>query len=136
MEKVSAKIAIDSVNEWLDHKRVARNRRDAYQGMIDNMVESVMSGDLVLMEDMKFKHILVFPLKNKEGEETVTELIYKDRISDVDLTPYKKIVKGNDLDASLKKTILALTGVAMGIINNLDSSTDRQIAESIAVFFV
>jgi hypothetical protein len=136
MGKVKFDIAQDSVNEWLDHKRISANKRESLQGMIDNMVEAVVSGDLALKEDMTWEHVLIFPPKNKEGVETIKSITYKPRISEIDLAPHKRTVKGNDFDASLKRTILALTGQAIGVINNLDSSTDKQIADSIAVFFV
>lgn len=136
MPKVNLDIAVDNVNQWLNHKKISQNKRESLQGMIDNLVGAVADGNLVLMEDMKLRHILVFPLEDEMGNSSLTELVYKPRLSDAQLEPYKKSVKGSDFDSSLKRTILALTGQSLGVINLLDGSTDRQIAESIAVFFV
>jgi len=136
-QKVPYDIAGKEVTKWLDYKRIPENKREALQGMVDNLTTAVSEGTLSLdHENYEWNHTLVFPLQNGEGETTVNEIKYKARITDVDLSRFKRVVKGTDFDASLKKTILALTGQALGVINNLDSSTDRQIAESIAVFFV
>lgn len=134
-EAVNYETAVADVTSWLDHKKVSQNKRDSLQGMIDNITGAVSDGSLVLMEDMKWKHILKFPL-TADGNVTTAELSYKPRINDANIEPYKKVVKGVDFDSSLKRVILALTGKSLGEINNLDSSTDRAIAESIAVFFV
>lgn len=128
---VSLAIATDTVNDWLNFKRIPLNKREALQSMIDNMVNAVVEGDLVLDEETKvWKHTLIFP------EGAISELTYKPRISDRDTDKYAKAAKGTDFQAIMKRTILALTDAPLGVINALDSSTDKQIAESIAIFFV
>lgn len=133
MEKVSIDVAISDVVRWMDHKRVPEKRRNALQAAQDTLVDAITDGSLILEDDFKWRHILVFPL---EGEVGVTELKYKSRLTDLDTEPYKKIVKGLDFDSQMKQTKLALTGQPLGVISKLDSSTDKQIADAIALFFV
>jgi hypothetical protein len=137
MSKVNKEIAISSVKGWLDYKRLPAKKREDAQSMIDVLVDAVEGGVIVIDEDDKFaiKHKLNFPLES-DGVASITELRYRSRITDAHIRPYKNSVKGQDFDASLTRAILALTQQPMGVIDGLDKSTDRQIAESIAVFFV
>ena len=134
MTKVPLDQATNEVHEWLNHKRIPANRREALQSMIDNLANAIADGVIVINDNNQIEHTLVFPLEGETGG--VQKLIYKSRLSDADLEPYKRVLKGTDFDSTLKRTILALTGQPLGVINKLDSSTDKGTAESIAVFFV
>lgn len=131
-EVVSIAMATDEVKSWLDHKRIPQNKRDSFQAMIDNLIAAVVDGDLSLDDNFNWHHKLIFPLEGSID----SKLTYKPRISDVHLSKYEKAVKGTEFSAIMKRTILALTDAPLGVINNLDTSTDKQIAESIAIFFV
>ena len=130
---VSIDIATADVKRWMDHKRVAEKRRAELVSAQEIMVNAIMEGSLVLEDDMKWKHTLIFPL---EGEIGVTEIKYKPRLNDSDIEPYRKIVKGSDFESQMKQVKMALTSQPVGIINALDSSTDKQISDAIALFFV
>jgi hypothetical protein len=133
-QKVTLEVAIAEVQKWLDFKRISPNRRESLQSMIDNLANAVVDGTIVINDNNQIEHTLVFPLEGETGG--IQKLTYKSRLSDADLEPYKRTLKGTDFDSTLKRTILALTGQPLGVINRLDSSTDKGTAESIAVFFV
>lgn len=134
MTKVPLDVATGEVHAWLDYKRIPANRRESLQSMIDNLANALAEGNVVINEKQQIVHKLIFELEGETGG--IQELVYKSRLSDSDLEPYKRVLKGTDFDSTLKRTILALTGQPLGVINKLDSSTDKGIAESIAVFFV
>lgn len=130
-QKVSLDTARAEVEKWQDMKRIPEKKREALSTMADNMVEAIMSGNLVFEEETgTLRQTLVFP----EGTG-VTELTYKLRITDRDKEQHKRLIKGDSFADELTRTILALTGASINAIRNLDTSTDRGLAESIAVFF-
>jgi hypothetical protein len=130
---VSIDVATADVKRWMDHKRIAEKRRAELVSAQEIMVNAIMDGSLILEDDMKWKHTLIFPI---EGEVGVSEIKYKSRLTDMDIEPYRKIVKGSDFDSQMKQVKLALTNKPVGVINALDSSTDKQISDAIALFFV
>lgn len=134
MTKVPLDQATNEVHEWLDYKRIPANRRESLQSMVDNLANAIADGVVVINDKNQIEHTLIFELEGETGG--IQKLTYKSRLSDADLEPYKRTLKGTDFDSTLKRTILALTGQPLGVINRLDSSTDKGIAESIAVFFV
>lgn len=134
MTKVPLDQATNEVHAWLDYKRIPTNRRESLQSMVDNLANAIADGVVVINDKNQIEHTLIFELEGETGG--IQKLTYKSRLSDADLEPYKRTLKGTDFDSTLKRTILALTGQPLGVINRLDSSTDKGIAESIAVFFV
>lgn len=134
MTKIPLDQATNEVHAWLDYKRIPANRRESLQSMVDNLANAIADGVVVINDKNQIEHMLIFELEGETGG--IQKLIYKSRLSDADLEPYKRTLKGTDFDSTLKRTILALTGQPLGVINRLDSSTDKGIAESIAVFFV
>lgn len=133
-EVMPLKMAKETIEKWLDSKRISEKDRTTQEGTIENLVEAVRYGNLVLNEeDFSLTQSLVFPLGT---HEEVSQLTYKNRIADRDIEPYRKLVKGDDINGILTRTILALTDKPVNVIRGLDKSTDRQLADSIAIFFV
>jgi hypothetical protein len=131
---VSKKIADKTIISWLDYKKIDSLQREEQEAQIKAMSSYVENGDLILNEDFTFKHILKFPLGD-EGKASVTELTYKARLRDQDLSHKLSMVKSDDGDGRLLAHIEALTGEVKGIIKALDKE-DIKIARSIAVFFL
>jgi hypothetical protein len=134
MSKVNFDLAKAEVDGWLDKKRIPSKKRESLSGMIDNLIDAVVEGDLTIDEETGIMtHTLVVPIGESEGYK---ELKYKLRITGKDVEPHKKLIKGSDFGDELTRIILALTGAPINVIRQLDMGTDRSIAEAIAVFFV
>jgi len=136
MSKVNRDTAIQTVNEWLDFKKVKATKREGLAAMIESLIEAVMDGTLVLDEKMNWIQKLDFPITSQEGATMCESLTFKPRITDKEIQSHSKAVKGQTFSDELTKRILALTGENIGYIQALDSSTDRPLAENIAVFFM
>jgi len=135
-EKVPMEMAISEVNTWLDHKKVKPKKREAMKGMIDLLVDAIVAGELSLMEDMKWKHTLAFPLTGEGGSVSVSEITYLPRMNDAMKEQYRRGLKGDDLNTQTLLTLCALTRQPINVIRNLDDSTDRSVADAIAFFFM
>jgi hypothetical protein len=137
MEVVSVEVATATVNEWLDFKKIPDARKAALSGMIEVLVNAVSEGHLSLDEETKtWNHALIFPIENNDGVVTVRELKYKARINEFDKSNPKRVVKGTDFDSQMLVAKLALTKADVNVLKSLDESTDKQISDAIAIFFV
>lgn len=132
MDKITREVAEAEVNSWLDYKKIGQEKRETYKKNIDNMVEAIMDGWLMLQEDKTFKHLLKFEV----GEEKkVTELSYTPRITVSKINTAMKGVPSNDGDARILAYAHALTGTAKGILSKLDTE-DYNISQAIVLFFL
>jgi hypothetical protein len=128
---VSDEQAVKEIDSWLDYKKIDENQREEHETFIKALVSYVKSGNLVLNEDKTFTHKLKFPMETAE----ISELIYKARITEREITQKLHGVKADDSDGRLSAHIAALTGQVRGIIGNMDKE-DYKIARSIAIFFL
>lgn len=136
MEKVSSEIATATVKKWLDYKRVPEVKRASLSAMTDQLASAIQDGSLSLNEDThEWHHELVFPIENDKGEVTVRSLVYKPRLNDLQMDRAKKLVKDADFDGTLLRAKVALTGADLNVLRSLDLSTDKPIADAIAIFF-
>ena len=129
MEKVNLETATKDVERWLDYKKVKPRRREQFQAFIDTLVDAVQVGQLVLEDDMTFKMNLDFPVAE------TSELKFKPRISDTQLSNYKRNIKGADAwDTQQLVLLCGLTDQSTAIIKGMDTS-DRNTADAIIIFF-
>ncbi len=132
-QKVTAEQAEREINGWLDRKKIFNSTRDDHEASIRVLVDAIMFGCLILNEDDTFTHNLLFPI---EGESASTDVLtYKSRINFRMLEPYLKGVANNDGSGRVFAHLACLTGVAKGILKNLDPA-DRRISDAIVVFFI
>lgn len=130
--KVSFEIAEAEVNSWLDYKKVDDLQREDQEGQIKALISFVQGGFLELNEDKTFTHKLKFAVGESEA---TTQLTYKARLTEREISQKLHGVKSDDGDGRLLAHIQALTGQAKGIIAAMDKE-DFKIARAIAVFFV
>ena len=129
MEKVNFKTANQEVEKWLDYKKVKPSRRESLRAQIDLLVEAVQLGQLTLGNDHEWIMALDFPV----GE--TNELTFKARITDAELSSYKRNIKGADAwDTQQLVFLCGLTTQTLGMIKKLDTS-DRVVADAIILFF-
>ena len=134
-KKINLKTAEAEIKKWLDYKKVSPKKRESLQDNIDNMVDCIVDGTLVLQDDMKLLHTLSFPLENDKGEVTVKELIYKPRLQVRDINVKMKGLKPTDADGRIIGYTRALTDQPAEVIKSLDTE-DNTLAQHITGFFL
>jgi hypothetical protein len=128
---VSDEQAREEIESWLDYKKIDEAQREDGEDSIKNLVSYMKSGYLILNEDKTFTHKLKFPLEKAD----ISELIYKARITEREISQKLHGIKADDGDGRLAAHVAALTGQVMGIVKALDKE-DFKIARTIALFFV
>lgn len=137
-EKVSIGVAHEMVTKWLDGKKISDQKRIKYESMVENIVDAVVAGHLTLDEEtLVWKLDLCFPIGLNTDFEIKT-LSFKPRVNTIEKNKYRKSVKptGDAFQDSLRLTLCALTDASINVVDGLDDSTDKQVADSIAIFFV
>lgn len=130
MELVNRETAQADIQRWIEAKRIKGSILEAKKPQIEMLIQAVQDGDLIVNEDCTLTQNLLF----EPGGET--KLTYKTRITQIDIDKAKEHVKGNDFDTLILRTQYALTGAMVNVLRNLDLSTDRVLADTIAVFFM
>jgi hypothetical protein len=131
--RVSLEIAKQEIESWLEYKKISEKKREANRDTIENLVDAISEGYLVLESETKeLVHTLKFPT---EGDQPIKELKYAPRLNGNKLNPYMVGVKTSDTDERVRGYIAALTSTSRGLVRALDSE-DLSIAQSIAIFFI
>lgn len=133
LEKVNIDTATETINSWLDYKRVRDGKRVSYKASIETMIDAVREGSLVLDEETKeLKYKLLFPI---ESEVNTTELTFKPRLKVSAVNSRMRSVKSTDADARVTVYISALTGLPPALVESVETE-DYDICQAIAVFFM
>lgn len=132
---VSLDVATETIESWLDYKKIKPKKREAGKPYIDNLIDAVQAGSLILNDDHSLDLILDWPI-GIGTSQPIEKLNFKARITQLDKDKASKGVLDKSVDGSILITICALTGQSANVIKNLDESTDRSIADSIALFFL
>lgn len=134
--KVSIEIATKTITGWMDRKKIKPTRREALKAHIDILTDAVVSGNLSVDENNVFHYELDFPVTSGSAVTSATKIKFKPRINETMKNQYRRSVTGTTYADQLLLTLLTLTDVPKDVINALDESTDRQVADSIALFFM
>jgi hypothetical protein len=133
MSKVNRETAEKEINGWLDFKKVSATKRESNKDFINNLIDAVCEGVLVVKDDTKtIVHNLKFPT---EGEAPLTTLEYKPRINYSSVKNHLTNVKPGDSDGRFTAYMAALTGQPKQLFEKLDTE-DYTIAQSISLFFI
>ena len=143
---VTNEVAEAEVLKWLEFKKVSKSKRFAedrvnYSDDVNRMIEAVEDGVISIdcageNPSFEIKHKLSFPIEFDEGGDALSELTYKPRLKTFELTKHLKGVKPSDADGRILAHKAALTNVAKGLINKLDTTTDSGVANAIVLFFI
>jgi len=124
-------LANQEINSWLDKKKIKKSQREENKASVDMLVEAFMDGSLTLNKDTNVLTLnLLFP-----ENMGITKLDFRSRMNDAILHPHLNGVKPTDVDGRINALICALTTQPKNIITILDSS-DKRVAQSIAIFFL
>lgn len=132
---VDPQTAIADVERWLDFKRIRRNKREEHAKAIDDISSGIEEGLITIDDDCNLVQKLIWPIEADNGSGTA-QLKWQSRVTSKQLG---QRMKGVDISNGIKSTdaiIAGVTGEAIGIIEKLDTSTDKSLANSIAVFFL
>lgn len=124
------------IERWLDYRRVRSKKRADMQDTIASLIDLVEDGVLVVDEDCHLIYELMDPIRDKEtGNVVFSELTFKPRIRQYEVTQFLRNVKPNDVDGRISAYISALTGKAPGVVTKLITE-DYSVAQNIALFFL
>jgi len=129
---VDKETATKEIESWLDYKKVSPKKRETAKENIENLIDAVQEGTLVVNADKTITHKLKFPL---EGEASINELCYKPRISSGLVQMHMQGVKSSDLFGTYHAYGAALTTKPKEVIKKLDSE-DFSIVQNISLFFL
>jgi len=132
---VSYEVAKKDIDSWMDFKKMKASKRKNNEEAIEGLIESISYGDLILNSDHTLTQKLSLPIENKEGEVTVTELIFAPRINMKMVNQRLKKVAYGDIDNKIIAYIRTLTGQQAPVIEALDTE-DFSIARTISGFFL
>lgn len=133
MSKVNRETAEKEIEQWLDFKKVGARKRESNKEFIEALIDAIVDGVLVIKSDTKvIVHNLKFPT---DGEQPLTTLEYKPRISYSQVKGHLTNVKAGDGDGRFAAYMAALTGQPKAMFEKLDSE-DYTIAQAISLFFI
>jgi hypothetical protein len=135
IELVNFAKAKEEVEGWLDYKKIRDKKREDFKSSVDNLIDLVQDGVLVVNSDNTITHILNFPIDMGGNNGPVSEIKYKARLEERESRGVLAQLKtGDATDNRLIAKFCALTGQSIGFQGKLDSS-DMSIAQEILVFF-
>jgi len=129
---IDKETAIADVDRWLDYKKIGRSKREQNKIFIDQMVEAVVDGDLVLDEDCKWTYTLKFPLENEVPVRTIS---FKPRVNLKDINDQLSKVKGGSGSDLMVVYAAVLSGQVKEVIRNFDTE-DYNTISAIVIFFM
>lgn len=130
--KIATEVAQAEIEKWLTVKKISERKRENLKDNISALVDAVSEGSLVVNEKNELEQFLKFPF----GETApVSKLVYKPRITVMELNAKMQGVKANDADGRLTAYIAALANITMVEVKKLDTE-DYSIAQNIAIFFL
>jgi len=136
MEKVARPAAEQEFVSWLDFKRVKESKRVDNKDFAEQIINGISDGTISIDEKTKEMTVkLDFPLTDDQGNETVSELVVKPRLTVQELnSKLAGVKKGSAVDMQ-PAYISAMTGKPIGLIKKLDTQ-DYSLLINIVVYFL
>lgn len=141
--KVPQEMAMEEFQKWLDYKKTKvkltmnSNSEDEAEDNKAEMaiVEAIMSGDLIINDDMTMTYNLAFPVKSENGNTELSSITMKPRLTAYEV---QKATKGISQDEPFKLFtgyIHVLSGEVRGLVNKIDS-VDFSLLQKIVGYFL
>lgn len=139
---ISEDAAIAEIESWFEYRKVRqdlRNKPNAITGVDTSreaLVNSVMYGVIsVNTENGELTQKLNFPVTKEGGEVVFSELIFKPRLTRLEILNAGKGLKPTDFEGKQASYLAAATGTSIGLLNKMDES-DRGLSDVIAGYFL
>lgn len=139
---MSKEVALKELESWFDYRKMKESIRHNIDDdldrdvMLDKMVEGFVYGLLVFDPDNgRLIQKLEFPVENESKTVSLSELTWKPRFKDSDLTEPMRGVKNNDSSGRMKAYMQAITGTVKTKLGSLDYS-DYSLSQTIVSYFL
>lgn len=136
-------VAEKELEKWFDFRKVKDAVRDSpddtlgYDPNRRTLIEGFMFGMLKINSDNGIlTQTLEWPPEKEKGGVLFSEMNWKPRIKERDLTEPMKGVKPKDSSGRIKAHISAFTSIDKNWIGSLDYSSDYSLAQSIVTYFL
>lgn len=130
--KVTKSVARKDIVRWLDFKKVNEKKREDSEDSIEELINAICDGNIIVKEDCTIEHTLIFP----QGEGGMIKVLtYKPRLKMSEIEARSAKVKPGNSQEIIRAYICALTEQPSAIIKELDTE-DNRISRSIASFFL
>lgn len=140
---MSKEVAEKELEKWFDHRKVkekVRNNPDetlGYDVIREALIDGFMYGQLIFDKESGILiQKLLWPVEKESGEILISELNWKPRIKERDLTEPMKGIKSTDSTGRMKAYISAYTGVNRIHLGSMDLADDFSLAQSINTYFL
>jgi hypothetical protein len=134
-EVMTEELALVDVQKLMNGRVLLPKKRKSLEPVMSVVAEAVMYGFVVIHDDGSVTQKLTEPIKNTAGEVSVPELKYKARVSNDLMYDEQQKARAESFAERLNVCIMVYTGTAEAILKKL-GATDRNIAESIALFLI
>ena len=135
MSTVSKEVATQDIEKWLEYRKVKDKKIQESLSQQEELIAAIEDGSMVVDSDFNLVFKLAFPIKNPQGEVTVSELKFKPRIFVHELNAKLKGVSASSPDERILAYAAALTGQTNALISKLDTE-DYRIVSSIVMYFL
>lgn len=132
--KVDKDTAKADVEKWLNAKRFPERKKAKYEEQINELIEMVQYGELVVSEDGKLTYKIQCP--SEEADSPTQNIEFKNRISPkAVMLCLQKYKNPNSSHAQIIAHVSAASNLTTGQVEKLDT-TDFSAISNIAVFFM
>lgn len=140
--KVPQDMAVSEFQKWLDYKRTkitievgdVEEEGEDTKATVE-IIEAIMTGDLVINEDMTMIYNLSFPVKSENGSNVLEKLTIKPRMTAEDVKNATKGIKRDEPFSIFIGYISVLSGELKGLIKKIDS-VDFSLLQKIVGYFL
>lgn len=134
-EVLSIEVAEKELEAWVSRKKLLPSRMKAVKDMLPVLIEPLQYGYITINTDGSIDQKLIEPVCDSNGVPALTDIKYKARVTPTEQNNAYAKMKDKDIDSKALATLSLLTDLAPAMINKLENQ-DRQIADSIAIFFI
>jgi hypothetical protein len=135
IEKVNQQLAEETIEAWLDAKKVKPKERQDKASLIEVLVDAVRYGNIAIDDNTRvITQFLDFPLTDSGGSVILSELKYNPRGGTGDLLSKTANLKGIGMAVYIAFAS-TLTGQMVATLNKLDGE-DFKVLQAITSFFL
>lgn len=133
-EVISIELAEQELDAWVSRKKLLPSRMKAVKEILPVLVEPLQYGFLTIQADGSIDQKLIEPVCDSNGVPVLSSLKYKARVTPTEQNNAFAATKDKTVEGRTMAMLSLLTGEMPAMINKLENQ-DRQIADTIALFF-
>lgn len=146
--KVPQSMAMEEFQKWLDYKKTKINLvfnessskeddedEEESSKATTEIITAIMDGNLVVNEDLSLTYNLLFPVKDENGQNALSSLTMKPRLTADEVSQATKGVTKKDPQGVFIGYLHVLSGEVKGLIKKTDSQ-DYSLLQKIVMYFL